>query len=145
MGNPNICPTFYQHQLFPGPERPENGKLVCVTLTLTVCTNGVPVDGQQMDQAGNWKDKHMPTQATGRQIDIFIINKSEKLAGSTRKVGLGPVGPMLQFSTNCSCCSCCCCVWGNVASECQTNRQIIIIITMPLRYLQQAVGQLQAN
>lgn len=98
MGNPNICPTFYQHQLFPGPERPENGKLVCVTLTLTVYRDGVPVDGQQMDQAGNWKNKHMPTQATGRQIDIFIINKSEKLAlAAQEKLDSGQLDPCYSF------------------------------------------------
>lgn len=98
MGNPNICPTFYQHQLFPGPERPENGKLVCVTLTLTVYRDGVPVDGQQMDQAGNWKSKHMPTQATGRQIDIFIINKSEKLAlAAQEKLDSGQLDPCYSF------------------------------------------------
>lgn len=40
----------------------------------------------------------MPTQATGRQIDIFIINKSEKLAlAAQEKLDSGQLDPCYSF------------------------------------------------
>lgn len=62
---------------FPRPRKKNGRKLVCAD-TDTAAAAAAAAAGASRKE--NWKNKHMPTESNrpAVQIDIFIINKSEK-------------------------------------------------------------------